>query len=130
LNRTIAVAVLCAILGAVVGGGISRAMARRHQQTHAVMWLAQIHLQRLNQAAVPGACRDLGADVDSLNHLQRELIEAFPLAYRQDGEFRVRADALATALHAAAAPAADCTAAVRAVTSVRDACDACHREYR
>jgi cytochrome c556 len=129
MRRTVMIAVLCAILGAIVGSGVSRAIDRRHQHTRAVMWLAQIHLQRLDQAAQARACQSLEAEVDSLNHLQTELVQAFAPAYRQDGEFRARAEALAGALRNAAARA-DCAASVRRVPQIREACDACHREYR
>ena len=127
MHRTLVIAVLCAIVGAVVGATASRALARRHQQTHAVMWLAQIHLGRLEQAARAGRCGGRNAELDTLSHLQAELILAFPLAYGQDAEFRARADTLAVALRTAAA--ADCAAA-RQVQPIRDACDACHHEYR
>lgn len=130
MNRTVVVAVLCAIVGGLVGSGISRAVAQRHQHTHAVMWLAQIHLTRLDLAAQARSCQSLDLELESLRYLRGELVRAFPLVYQQDGEFRRRADALASALRAGTTGDADCSAAMRQAKPIREACDACHREYR
>jgi hypothetical protein len=126
LSRTLVLAALCTVLGAFIGTGVTRMLAQRHQHTHAVMWLAQYHLQQLDAARTtqPGSCLAVGRDVDSLRQLQRELVWAFPLAYRQDQVFRQRADALSAALHST------CRTTAALAKAVSEACDDCHREYR
>ena len=126
MNRTLVLAALCVVLGAFIGIGFTRMMARGHQHTHAVMWLAEYHLQQLSAATkTPGdSCQGAARDVDSLRQLQHELVWAFPLAYQQDQEFRGRADALSTALNA------NCSAVAALAKAVSEACDNCHREYR
>ena len=126
LNRTLVLAALCAVLGAFIGIGVTRMLAQRHQHTHAVMWLAEYHLQQLSAATTaPGSsCQGVARDIDSLRQLQRELVWAFPLAYQQDQEFRQRADALGKALNS------NCSTTAALVKAVSEACDNCHREYR
>jgi hypothetical protein len=126
LNRTLALAALCVAFGAFIGIGVTRMLARRHQHTHAVMWLAEYHLQQLRAAttAPGGSCPGVVRDIDSLRHLQQELVWAFPLANQQDQEFRQRADALGMALNA------NCGTTAALVKAVSEACDNCHREYR
>jgi hypothetical protein len=128
--RTVILAGLCAIVGGFVGSGITRAVAQRHQHTHAVMWLAQFHLQRLQAERPSPPCQSVGNEFTSLRHLQGEIALAFPLPYLQDTEFRSRTDALASALRDSAAAGGDCVAAAKQVKQIEAACDDCHREYR
>jgi hypothetical protein len=134
MRRTLVVAGLCTAMGIFVGVGVTRALAQRHQQTHAVMWLSQFHLRQLTGATQRASCQNSTRDIDSLRHLQQELVAAFPSVYRDDAEFRTRADALASALALGTAPVAlpgtDCAAVATRLKAVLAACDDCHREYR
>jgi hypothetical protein len=130
MKRTLVLLVASALLGAVVGAGVTRALARRHQHARAVMWLAQYHLQGLDAAVASQSCPGFRAQLGSLRFVHGELLQAFPLAVAQDAEFGARAAALQSALQAAAADGSECTAMSPQARRIRDACDACHREYR
>lgn len=128
--RTLVLAVLCAVLGAFVGSSITSAVAQRHQHTHAVMWLAQFHLQRLRTAGPAPSCQSMRGELTSLRQLQGELVQAFPALYQQDATFRSRADALGTALQEGTAAGAECVAPAEQLKKIEAACDDCHRDYR
>jgi cytochrome c556 len=124
------VAVLSAMIGGLLGSGIARALAQQHKQAHAVMWLAQAHLLRLASAAATRSCQALSGEIDALRYLHGELQYAFPEALQQDAEFRARAEALRTALDRVPAAGSDCALEQQQVSTIREACDACHLEYR
>jgi hypothetical protein len=128
--RTVVLAGLCTVVGGFMGSGITRAVAQRHQHTHAVMWLAQFHLQRMQADRLTPSCQSVSGELENLRHLQGELVQAFPLPYLQDTEFRLRADALGSALREDIAAGGDCTAVVKQIKRIDAACDACHRQYR
>jgi len=128
------VAVLCAILGAVVGIRVSDAVARRHQHQRAVMSLLAFHAHGMDGAVQAHACANLGAELDSLRHLQRELLLAFPVPYAQDAQFRARADGLASALQKAsalqgAARNTDCRITPNQLQPIGTACEDCHHQF-
>ena len=118
------------ILGVVIGNGVARYTAQRHQHTRAVMALAQFHLEHLAAAARNGQCPDFLQERERLQRVRDELLQAFPLAYAQDAEFRTRAVALESALQSAGGPAHDCASAGADAKKIHDACDDCHHEYR
>ena len=130
MMRTVVLAGLCGVMGGLVGSGITRAVAQRHQHTHAVMWLAQFHLQRMQADRLTPSCQSVSGELDSLRHLQEELVQAFPLPYQQDTEFRSRADALGSALREGTVASSDCKVVAKQIKRIDAACDACHREYR
>jgi cytochrome c556 len=130
MKTRILIAVLCLLVGALVGSGVARYSAQRHQHTRAVMWLTQIHLDNLATEARVGQCQSFDEERGRLGRLQEELIQAFPLAYRQDADFRSKADALGSAARNARSVGTDCAAAMAQVKSIRGACEACHRLYR
>jgi hypothetical protein len=117
------------LLGGFVGNAVTRAMAQRHQHTHAVMWLADFHLRRLQAPGVGSSCQGAAGEITSLRFLQGELPQAFPLLYVQDAEFRTRAEALGIALKDDSA-GGDCAAVAKQMKRIEAACDECHREYR
>jgi hypothetical protein len=130
MARGIVMAVLGLMLGAFLGNGIARSTAQRHQHTRAVMGLAQFHLERLTAAAKSGECASFNQQRERLLQVYDELLQAFPLAYTQDREFHLRADALQQALRHGDGTAGSCTGAVADSKTIADACEACHREYR
>ncbi len=130
MSRTLILAVLCLIFGAVLGSSVSNYLAQRHQHTRAVMWLSQYHLDRAVAAARAHQCERLSEERMSLVQVYQELRQAFPVAYAQDAQFRARADALKDAAQPSGTPAIDCADAGAAIKRIRDACDACHRQYR
>lgn len=126
--RRIFLAAVLLLLGAVAGTVTARIAANRHPETHAVMVLAQLHLQKLRAAAAAGNCSGFLAERQRLAGVHQEMLQIFPLAYAQDAGFRQHADALQTALQDAAdTRCADTPAAAK---RVNDSCDDCHREYR
>jgi cytochrome c556 len=129
MAKSILFAALCLLLGAFLGSSIAHFTAQRHQHTRSVMGLAQFHLGRLSAAARDGQCQEFNQERERLARVYDELIQAFPLAYAQDMEFRTRADALRDAVKTPDA-ARSCTNAGAVDKTIRDACDACHREYR
>jgi cytochrome c556 len=130
MTLRIVIAVLCLLLGGLVGSSVARHFAQRHQHARAVMWLAQIHLDRLETAARAAQCQRFEDEGTRLGVLQEELLLAFPLAYQQEAEFRTRADALGSAVRNARMVGSECAAAFTQVKPIRDACEACHRLYR
>ena len=130
MAKGIIIAVLCLLLGAFLGNGIARMTAQRHQHTRAVMGLAQFHLDRLTAAAKTGECPSFNQERERLLWVYDELLQAFPLAYAQAAEFHTRADALRHALQTTDGPARSCASAGADTKTIRDACEACHREYR
>jgi hypothetical protein len=132
MAKSILFAALCLLLGAFLGTSIAHFSAQRHQHTRSVMGLAQFHLAALAAAARSGQCQDFNRERQRLAWVYDELTQAFPLAYAQDPEFRTRADALREAVKAPDALARPCTGATARADekTIRDACDACHREYR
>ena len=130
MKSRIAIAVLCLLVGGLVGNSAARFSEHQHQHARAVMWLAQIHLDRLTADTRPGQCQAFDTERRRLGPLQEELIQAFPLAYRQDADFHARADALDSAVRNARTVGADCAAAETVIKPIRDACVACHHLYR
>jgi cytochrome c556 len=123
-------AVICLLLGAFLGNSIARLTSQRHQHTRSVMGLAQFHLDRLAAAAGAGQCQAVNQERQRLGNVYEELLQAFPLAYEQDSQFRSRADALRDAVQHISIDASGCATAGADEKKVRDACDACHRDYR
>jgi hypothetical protein len=130
MSRYIALAVLALIVGSILGSGVSRYLARQHQHTHAVMWLAQFHLDNSIAAARANDCARLNVERKSLIHVYDELLLAFPADYANDAVFRGRADDLKSASQATGSVASDCADLGATVKKIHDACDACHRQYR
>jgi cytochrome c556 len=130
MKMRIALSVLCLLLGGLAGSSLARHFAQRHQHARAVMWLAQIHLDRMTAAAQTGQCPVFEAARLRLGLVQQELILAFPLAYEQEADFRLKADALASAVQDAHTQADACSGAKARIRPIHDACDACHRDYR
>jgi len=134
MSRTLILAVLALMIGTAVGSGVANALAQRHQHTRAVMWLLQFHLDEAAAAARAGDCQRLSAERARLGRLYEELLQAFPDAYRQDARFRTRADALRDAAADAAqtngVAGTGCSDEAATLKRLRDACDACHRQYR
>jgi hypothetical protein len=130
LKRTLVLAFICVAFGGLVGSGISRALAQQDKQPHAVMWLSQAHMLRLASAASERSCQSLQGELDSLRFMQGEIQLAFPAEFKQEAEFRARAAALRTALDGVGPIGTDCTAAPPKLKPIREACDACHRQYR
>ena len=130
MAKTIIIAVLCLLLGGFVANSIARYTAQQHQHTRSVMGLAQFHLAQFSAAARDGQCSSGNQERERLGSVYLELLQAFPLAYAQDSEFHARADALQTALQSSAGAAGSCAGALAQEKAIREACDACHREYR
>ena len=130
MKRTLVWACICVAFGGLVGSGISRALAQQDKQPHAVMWLTQAHMLRLAFAASEHSCQSVQDELGSLRFMQGEIQQAFPAEFKHETEFRVRAAALRTALDGVGAIGADCTAALQKLKPIREACDACHRQYR
>ena len=130
MRTRIVIAILCLLVGGLAGNAVARYSEQRHQHTRAVMWLAQIHLDRLAANAAAGQCQRFDEERGRLGQMQEELIQAFPLAYRQDADFRTRADGLGSAVRNAGTVSTNCAAAMTQVKPIRDACEACHRLYR
>jgi hypothetical protein len=128
--RILFFALLSAVLGALVATGISRAVAQRHQQTHAVMWLMGAHLWQLELDVRAHACQNSAADLDTLRFLQREMPRVFADSLQQDSQFRARSEALVTALQNDPRAALGCGEVSRQVKALNQACEACHREFR
>lgn len=130
MKSRLAIAVLCLLVGGLVGSRMTHYAQQRHQQALAVMWLSQLHLDRLTNDARGERCQGFSEERDRLSHLQEELVLAFPLAYRQDADFRKSADKLAAALQDARLSGPGCVSSLTQVKPIRDACDGCHRVYR
>jgi cytochrome c556 len=130
MKLRIVIAVLCLLLGGAIGSTVSGHLAQRHQHARAVMWLAQIHLDRLATAARAAQCPQFEAERGRLGGVQVELLQAFPLAYAQDADFRAKADAFEGAVAAARMPPEVCAEAPGRIKPIKDACDACHHDYR
>jgi hypothetical protein len=127
MAKNIFIAIACLLLGAVIGNGIARYTEKQHQQTRAVMRLAQWHLDRLN--AVAGQCKWAEGDREKLDYLAGEIATVFPLAYAQEVVFRKYADELTRAVtDPPLAPT--CKQMTGRADAIREACDACHRDYR
>jgi hypothetical protein len=122
------IAAMLLLVGGLVGNSLARYAASRHRHARAVMTLAQFHLNGLRAAARSGSCPALRAERERLLRAYDELVQAFPLAYAQDEEFRQRAEALRVA--ARGENAANCTDAARVVSAIARTCEDCHREYR
>lgn len=128
MARKLIAAAFLLLLGGLAGNGIARYLQGRHQRPRAVMVLAQFHLQALRAAVASRQCRAVVEERQRLVQMQVELVQAFPLAYGQDAEFRRYADAMrATAQGKGAVDCADAAADVRAIGA---ACEDCHHAYR
>jgi cytochrome c556 len=130
MKARVVLAVLWLLLGGLIGTSVARFAAQRHQHARAVMWLAQIHVDRMATAARAGQCTAYEEERGSLSFVQAELLKAFPLAYHQDVDFRTRADALGSAVQNARIDGTDCSVAMTRIKPIQDACEACHRLYR
>jgi hypothetical protein len=130
MAKALILAALCLVSGAILGSGVSRFLAQRHQHTRAVMWLAQFHLERAEAAAREHQCQYLIEQRVRLQNLYEELIQAFASEYAADAQFRARADALQKAVLSGADPTLECADPLAAVRRIRDACDDCHRQFR
>jgi hypothetical protein len=128
--KTILFAAAMLLLGAVISNGITRYNAQQHRHTRAVMVLAQFHFNRLAAAAKTGQCSSFVEERERLFGIYGELLEAFPKAYAQDGEFHKRAEALRSAVHPDLAATGECSSAAEDAKKIDDACEECHREYR
>jgi len=130
MKTRIVLSVLCLLVGGFAGSSLARHFAQRHQHARAVMWLAQVHLDRLSAAARAGQCQDFETERRRLGVVQEELLLAFPLAYRQEADFRNQADAFASAVRDARTESNACVSAEGQFKPIHDACEACHRDYR
>ena len=130
MKSRLVIAVLCLLLGGIMGSMVAHQYAQRHPHARAVMWLAQVHLDRMSAAARAGQCQDFESERLRLGVVQEELRLAFPLAYRQEADFRKQADAFAAAVRDARAPSNACNGAEALTKPIQDACKACHRDYR
>jgi len=128
MAKTILFAVALLLLGALAGNEVARYAAGRHQPARSVMRLAQFHFDRLSTIVKSGQCKDLPVQRERLVGIYSEILEAFPLAYAQDPEFRKRADGLRDILRSQQSDAAGCTS--EGIKQIDDACEACHRDYR
>jgi len=124
--------VLGALLGGFTGKFIIQRIEAKHRHARSVMTLLSFHRERLDAAAKAGHCVDFATEHVRLMALQPEIALAFPKTYQQEADFKKKADALGTALQAAAsadtAPPA-CPTAVTRSQHVADTCEACHKVY-
>ena len=130
MKLRIVLCVLCLLLGGLAGSSLADHFARRHQHQRAVMWLAQLHLDRMTAAARAGKCQDYDTERSRLGFAQEELVLAFPLAYGQEADFRTQADALGKAVQNARVEGTACSGVQTRLQPIHDACEGCHRDYR
>ncbi|MFO1265400.1 MAG: hypothetical protein U1F67_00510 [Rubrivivax sp.] len=128
MARKILTAVFLLLLGGLAGNGIARYAQGRHQHPRAVMVLAQFHLQALRAAVAGGQCPAVTEERARLVQMHAELVRAFPLAYRQDADFRRFADAMRAT--AQGTGAVDCAHAAADARAIATTCEDCHREFR
>jgi hypothetical protein len=125
--------VLGALLGAFTGKFVIHHIEAKHRHARSVMTLLSFHEGRLDEAAKAGRCGDFAAEHLRLVALQPEIALAFPQTYQQEADFRKKAEALGTALLAAAPDAAaappTCPTAAMLSKHVGDTCEACHKVY-
>jgi len=130
MKKTIAVGLIALVLGGVMGAMVQQRTIRQRQHTLAVMWLAQYHLQSLQDAVANHDCAVATQSASRLQALGNELALALPLANSQDATFHGYIEQLQSAATPGAALPGQCLYDVTLLKRVRDACADCHRDYR
>lgn len=130
--RTLLLALLAAVIGALAAVQITGAMRQRDAYPRGVMDVMAVHAGALDDAVRTQRCTaETTADnLAMLVTMSGEIPRAFPGAV-QDKQFaRFAHDAHAFDRQVAANPPRDCPALRKAMAQIGDHCDQCHRVYR
>lgn len=128
--KNLFIAIVFLLLGVGAGSALARYLARQHQHATSVMTLTQFHLDRLSSAVHANNCATSEQEGQTLQLFANEIALALPLADAQDQTFHGYIAELQNALRPKPAVAGQCTFNQAALEKIRDACDACHRDYR
>ncbi|UXI66703.1 cytochrome c [Tahibacter amnicola] len=120
------------LVGALATFSASNALRLRNAWPRGVMAVIQHHFAALQNAQRDKRCTadTLRPHLDMLAAISADIEPAHPDA-AQTPDFRTQARRFAdTTQRLASAPPADCPALDREVSALKDACNACHRDYR
>lgn len=106
--------------------------SRRDHWPNAVMTILDHEFRTLRRLGDQGQCATAPANaaLERLRLLAQDVEPALLPADGDDRVFRQYASDLRSALDKVATAGADCKLAATAITDVRGACQACHRDYR
>lgn len=124
--------VIGAILGLIVGAVCAvmayNAISQRHAYSRGLMTVMGQALKQANEAAATTDCTNDGHALAKLSLLADDIETAIPDDGTPDRVFHQYAVDLKKQVDAAAASA--CSDRKQALTEVKNACSACHRDYK
>lgn len=115
------------VLGGIAGAMVAQQSMHQRQQSLAVMWLMQRHLDAAARAP-ESDCQQARTAVQRVGVMSDELVSAFPMAYQQDQTFHRYVEQVSSA--ASDAQQAQCALMSQKLKDLRETCEQCHRDYR
>ena len=130
--RAIAWILLGLLIGIFAGTSAYKALRAHTALQRGLMQTTGFHLGQLREASKTKDCLTASAPHrQALALLAHDIKPAFGEFVGQDEVFVGYADKLITATeHARDNPGADCEALAAAIGPIKDACQACHRDYK
>jgi hypothetical protein len=125
---------ICIVIGLLVGAlsafSLANTLNRRNAWPRAVMTVMAHDFRSVRDAVETGDCADTVDALARMRLVSERIEPAFLPPPASDRVFSQYAGDLHDAVLAAAAAGADCPRLAEAVTPIKNACDACHRDYR
>jgi small-conductance mechanosensitive channel len=126
--------IVCLLLGLMIGAIAATTAAsilrQRHAYPRALMVVMQHELNTARDAAGSQRCANNEHALRKLALLADDIETAIPHGNPPDRVFRQYLDDLRKQVGNANSVAADCTKQAQALTDIKNACDACHRDFR
>lgn len=126
--RFILGAVIGLLVGAVCAAMFSKVMTERHAYARGLMTVMGQALKQANDAAATNNCLEDGHALSKLALLAEDIETAIPGDGTPDRVFHQYAEDLKQAVYKAGATT--CTDRKQALTDLKNACSACHRDYK
>ena len=130
--RTLLLALIAAVIGALAAFQVSAALRQRDAYPRGVMDVMSVHAGALDHAVRTQRCtaESTAQDLSMLVTMSGEIPRAFP-DLMQDKQFaKFARDAHAFDQQVAANPPRDCPGLNRVTAQIGGHCDQCHRIYR
>lgn len=125
---------ICLFIGLAIGAisafSLANALSRRNAWPRAVMTVMSHDFRSVRDAVERGDCAGTADALERMRLVSERIEPAFLPPPASDRVFSQYADDLHEAIAAAVATGGDCARLGEAVTPVKHACDACHRDYR
>lgn len=117
-------------IGAISAFSLANTLNRQNAWPRAVMTVMSHDFRSVRDAVKAGDCTDTADALTRMRLVSERIEPAFLPPSASDRVFSQYAGDLHDAVVAAAAAGADCPRLAEAVTPIKHACDACHRDYR